>query len=75
LQGIVSIQVWATPTIGFSRSRSSKPIALSIARAPARSRPFEDRAALMPGIGGLHMFAPTRESDGVLSIESRARRR
>ena len=39
LQGIVSIQVVATPTIGLARSSSVKPMALSIARAPARSGP------------------------------------
>ena len=39
LQGIVSIHVVATPTSGFARSSSVKPIALSIARAPARSGP------------------------------------
>src|SRR5213079_3381397 len=36
---MVSIQVVATPTIGFARSSSVKPIALSMARAPARSGP------------------------------------
>ena len=39
LQGIVSIQVVATPMMGLARSSSSKPTALSIARAPARSGP------------------------------------
>src|SRR5262249_4532018 len=39
LQGIVSIQVLATPTSGLLRSLSVKPIALNIARAGARSRP------------------------------------
>ena len=39
LQGIVSIQVVATPTSGRARSSSVKPIALSIARAGARSGP------------------------------------
>src|SRR3954452_21003634 len=39
LHGIVSIQVVATPMIGFARSSSVNPIALSIARAPARSGP------------------------------------
>ena len=39
LQGMVSIHVVATPTIGLARSSSVKPIALSIARAPARSGP------------------------------------
>ena len=39
LQGIVSIQVVATPTIGFARSSSVKPTALSMARAAARSGP------------------------------------
>ena len=39
LQGIVSIQVVATPTIGWARSSSVNPTALSIARAPARSGP------------------------------------
>ena len=40
LHGIVSIHVLATPMIGFFRSSSVKPIALSIDRAPARSRPW-----------------------------------
>ena len=39
LQGMVSIQVVATPTIGRARSSSVKPIAFSIARAGARSGP------------------------------------
>src|SRR5437867_1033753 len=39
LQGIVSVHVLATPIIGRFRSSSVKPIPLSIARAPARSRP------------------------------------
>jgi hypothetical protein len=39
LQGMVSIQVVATPTIGLARSSSVKPIALSIDRAGARSGP------------------------------------
>ena len=39
LQGIVSIQVVPTPISGLARSSSVKPIALSIARAAARSGP------------------------------------
>ena len=39
LQGIVSIHVVATPMIGWLRSSSVNPIALSIALAPARSGP------------------------------------
>ena len=39
LHGIVSIQVVPTPTIGFARSSSVKPVAFSIERAPARSGP------------------------------------
>ena len=39
LQGIVSIQVVATPMMGWARSWSVKPMALSMARAPARSGP------------------------------------
>ena len=39
LQGMVSIQVLATPMIGLRRSSSVKPMALSMARAGARSRP------------------------------------
>ena len=45
LHGIVSIQVVPTPTIGFARSSSVKPVPFSIARAPARSGPSV-RAAL-----------------------------
>src|SRR5205807_9153731 len=37
---MVSIQVFATPMIGRAKSSSVNPIPLSIARAPARSRPF-----------------------------------
>src|SRR5947209_14022112 len=36
---MVSIQVLATPIIGRARSSSVKPMPLSMARAPARSRP------------------------------------
>jgi hypothetical protein len=39
LQGIVSIQFVATPTSGFARSSSVKPVPFSIARAGARSGP------------------------------------
>ena len=39
LHGIVSIHEVATPTSGFARSSSVKPMALSMARAPARSGP------------------------------------
>ena len=39
LQGIVSIHVVATPTSGLARSSSVNPMALSIARAGARSGP------------------------------------
>ena len=39
LHGIVSIQVVATPMMGFARSSSVKPVPLSIERAPARSGP------------------------------------
>ena len=44
LQGIVSIHDVATPMIGRARSSSVKPIALSIARAGARSGPSVRRA-------------------------------
>ena len=40
LHGMVSIQVLAMPMIGFFRSSSVKPMALSMARAGARSRPW-----------------------------------
>src|SRR5437763_788718 len=36
---MVSIQVFATPTIGRDKSSSVKPIAFAMERAPARSRP------------------------------------
>ncbi|MCG3159671.1 MAG: hypothetical protein JMDDDDMK_00685 [Acidobacteria bacterium] len=39
LHGIVSIHICATPIIGLARSSSLKPMALSIERAGARSRP------------------------------------
>jgi hypothetical protein len=40
LHGMVSIHMCATPTIGLAKSSSVKPMALSIERAGARSRPF-----------------------------------
>ncbi len=46
LQGMVSIQLVATPTSGRARSASEKPIALSIDRAPARSGPSVSAALL-----------------------------
>jgi hypothetical protein len=52
LQGIVSIQVVATPMIGRARSSSLKPIALSMPRAAARSGPSV-RAALWRFAGSL----------------------
>ena len=61
LQGIVSIQVVATPTSGLARSSSVKPTALSIARA---GRPVdavgERRAVPLGGIGGLRVDAHRR---------------
>ena len=54
LQGIVSIQLWATPTMGRRRSSSPKPMALSIARAGARSRPSNERPAHPAQIFSLH---------------------
>ena len=39
LQGIVSIQVLATPMRGLARSASENPMALNMAREGARSRP------------------------------------
>ncbi len=39
LQGVISIQQWATPTSGRLRSSSVKPIALKYERAAARSGP------------------------------------
>ena len=64
LHGIVSIQVVPTPTIGFARSSSVKPVPFSIARAPARSGPSV-RAALRrfagsDGVsyGGRHAGSP-----------------
>ena len=39
LQGMVSIQEWATPMIGRARSSSVKPMPFSMDRAGARSRP------------------------------------
>ena len=39
LHGMVSIHVVPTPTIGFARSSSVKPVAFNIERAPARSGP------------------------------------
>jgi hypothetical protein len=39
LQGPISIHVLATPTIGFFSAASSKPTALSMARAAARCGP------------------------------------
>ena len=39
LHGIVSIQQVATPMMGFASASSSKPMAFSIERAPAREGP------------------------------------
>src|SRR5689334_3843267 len=39
LHGVVSIQVFAMPTMGFARSSSVRPMALSMARAGARDGP------------------------------------
>src|SRR6202045_2876698 len=44
LQGMVSIQLCPTPISGFPRSSRVKPIARSMARAPARSSPSGNRA-------------------------------
>src|ERR1700736_187630 len=44
LQGMVSIQLCPTPISGFRRSSRVKPIARSMARAPARSSPSVNRA-------------------------------
>ena len=53
LQGIVSIHVVATPTIGLARSSSVNPTALSMARAAARSGPSVRAAEWrLAGIGG-----------------------
>src|SRR3954470_24606891 len=52
LHGIVSIQVVQTPTSGFARSSSVKPVPFSIARAAARSGPSV-RAALRRLAGSL----------------------
>ena len=40
LQGVASVQVFATAMSGFSRSASLSPVAFSIARAGARLMPF-----------------------------------
>src|SRR5438477_829674 len=44
LQGMVSIQLCPTPISGFAKSSRVKPIARSMARAPARSSPSVNRA-------------------------------
>src|SRR6202022_878460 len=44
LHGMVSIQLCPTPISGFPRSSRVKPIARSMARAPARSSPSVNRA-------------------------------
>src|SRR5713101_3104440 len=43
LQGVISIQQWATPTSGRARSASLKPTALKYDRAAARSAPSTSR--------------------------------
>ena len=62
LQGIVSIHVVATPTIGRARSSSVKPIALSIARAGARSGPSVSAALcrLAGSLGRSYGFTGSR---------------
>ena len=53
VHGIVSIHVVATPTSGRARSSSVKPMALSIARAGARSGPSVSawECRLAPSVG------------------------
>ena len=46
MQGIVSIQVLATPMIGFARSSSVKPMAFSMARAPRAVASLGDGVAV-----------------------------
>ena len=62
LQGIVSIQVVATPTIGRARSSSVNPTAFSIARAAARSGPSVSAAEwrLAGSLGRSYGFTAAR---------------
>ena len=52
LQGIVPIQLWATPICGRARSSSEKPTAFIMARAAARSVPSSKNAALRARVHG-----------------------
>src|SRR5213078_1526419 len=78
LHGIVSIQVVATPTIGFARSSSVNPIALSIDRAPARSGPSvmaaEWRLAGSEAEGASDIWEVSREEVVVGPNPTRAQR-
>ena len=50
LQGIVSIQVLATPMIGLARASASKPMPLRYERAAARSRALGEGAGVVLGV-------------------------
>ena len=56
LQGVTSIQQWATPTSGRLRSSSVKPMALKYERAAARSAP--SRRILLWCLGSKVMTLP-----------------
>ena len=49
LQGVISIQQWATPTSGRARSWSVKPTALKYERAAARSGPVDEECGTCDG--------------------------
>ena len=66
LHGMVSIHVVQTPMIGLARSSSVKPVAFSIARAPARSGPSVS-AALCRFAGSDGMSYGVVMSSGLLS--------
>ncbi len=68
LHGIVSIHVVATPTIGFARSSSLKPVPFSIARAGARSGPSVSalEMRLAGSLGRSYGLVPFCISSGLL---------
>src|SRR5256885_9181443 len=70
LQGMVSIQLCPTPINGLLRSSRVKPIARSMARAPARSSPSVNRALSRRGgdapLGSVIVQTPSSRPDCIL---------
>src|SRR6185437_15498818 len=69
LQGMVSIQVLATPINGLARSSLVKPMALNMERAPARWRPSVMSRLRCFGSIGLKDYDRLRESESGVAAE------